>query len=47
LDISEVPLVGRITGPQVLEAIRPHVLAQASLTGLYSLNPALVAAVVE
>jgi Raf kinase inhibitor-like YbhB/YbcL family protein len=29
------------TAPQVLQAIRPHILAQATLTGTYSLNPLL------
>jgi Raf kinase inhibitor-like YbhB/YbcL family protein len=32
---------GNFTALQVLEAIRPHILAQASLTGTYSLNPQL------
>lgn len=30
---------GDFTGPEVLQAIRPHILAQATLTGTYSLNP--------
>ncbi len=44
LDIEKLPLAGKFTGQQVRDAIAGHVLAQASLTGLYSLNPALVAA---
>ncbi|CAN5310810.1 YbhB/YbcL family Raf kinase inhibitor-like protein [soil metagenome] len=31
----------RFTGAEVLAAIRPHVLGQASITGVYTLNPAL------
>lgn len=41
LDIAELPLEGRFTGPDVLAAIQGHVLGQASLTGLYTLNPRL------
>jgi len=41
LDIAAVPVDGNFTGPQVREAIAGHVLAQASLTGLYTLNPAV------
>lgn len=32
---------GNFTALQVLEAIRPHILAQATVTGTYSLNPQL------
>jgi Raf kinase inhibitor-like YbhB/YbcL family protein len=39
LDIGRVPLEGRFTGAQVMEAIEGHVLAKASLTGTYSNNP--------
>ena len=31
----------RLTGQQVREAMQGHILAQASLTGIYSLNPSL------
>jgi Raf kinase inhibitor-like YbhB/YbcL family protein len=41
LDVERLPVEGRFTGPQVREAMRGHVLAEARLTGLYSLNPAL------
>lgn len=41
LDIEKLPLSGKFTGQQVRDAIRGHVLAQASLTGTYTLNPAL------
>lgn len=39
LDIAELPLEGRFTGQDVINAMQGHVLAQASITGLYSLNP--------
>ena len=41
LDIDRCPVDGAFTGAQVREAIAGHVLAQASLTGTYTLNPAL------
>jgi len=41
LDIERLPLEGRFGGPEVRAAIAGHVLAQASLTGTYTLNPAL------
>jgi len=41
LDISRCPLEGRFTGAEVLKAIQGHVLGQASLTGHYTLNPAV------
>jgi hypothetical protein len=43
LDIERCPLDGRFTGQQVREAIRGHVLAEACITGRYSLNPAVKA----
>lgn len=39
LDIARLPVAGKFTGQQVREAIKDHVLAQAQLTGTYSLNP--------
>ena len=42
LDISYVPVEGKFTGQQVLDAIKGHVLDQASITGTYTLNPSLV-----
>jgi Raf kinase inhibitor-like YbhB/YbcL family protein len=39
LDISECPLQGAFGGSEVLEAIGPHILDQASITGTYTLNP--------
>lgn len=44
LDIVELPLEGRFDGTAVRAAIAGHVLAQASITGTCSLNPALNAA---
>ena len=40
LNIETLPLEGKFSGQQVREAMRDHILAQASLTGTYSLNPA-------
>lgn len=42
LDVERCPVDGIFTGPQVLEAMRGHVLAQACLTGLYTLNRRLL-----
>ena len=39
LDVDSLGLQGRFGGPEVLEAIRGHVLASASVTGTYTLNP--------
>lgn len=41
LDIDRLPLQGRFTGADVRKAIEGHVLGQASITGKYTLNPAL------
>ena len=41
LDIARCPVEGVFKGPQVRAAIQGHVLAEATLTGVYSLNPAL------
>lgn len=43
LDIPQVPVEGKFTGPDVLKAMHGHILAQASITGLYTLNPRLLA----
>lgn len=40
-DLVRCPVEGEFTAPQVLAAIQGHVLAEASLTGLYTLNPAV------
>ena len=39
LDIEHLPLTGKFGGAEVRAAMAGHVLAQASLTGTYSLNP--------
>lgn len=39
LDIERCPVSGRFGGADVRAAIRDHVLADASITGLYTLNP--------
>lgn len=41
LDLERVPLDGRFTGAEVRKAIEGHVLASASITGTYTLNPRL------
>lgn len=41
LDIERLPLDGKFTGQQVREAMRGHILAEAHITGRYTLNPAL------
>ena len=39
LDIAQCPLEGGFSGEQALDAICPHILDHASITGTYSLNP--------
>jgi Raf kinase inhibitor-like YbhB/YbcL family protein len=39
LDVARLPVEGAFRGPDVRQAIQRHVLAQASMTGRYSLNP--------
>jgi hypothetical protein len=41
LDVAECPVTGAFGGADVLKAIQGHVLAQASITGTYALNPAV------
>ncbi|MFO7563609.1 MAG: YbhB/YbcL family Raf kinase inhibitor-like protein [Enhygromyxa sp.] len=41
LDVESLGLSGSFTGQQVLEAIKGHVLDQATWVGTYTLNPAL------
>jgi len=43
LDVDECPVQGSFKGPDVLRAIQGHVLGSAVLTGVYSLNPLVVA----
>jgi len=42
LDIDRVPVEGKFSGADVRRAIQGHVLAEARLTGTYTLNPSLV-----
>ena len=39
LDIEKLPLSGRFSGGDVIKAMKGHILDQASMTGVYSLNP--------
>ena len=41
LDVEKLPVQGALRGPDVRAAIERHVLAQAAITGKYSLNPAV------
>lgn len=41
LDVGHLPLDGKFTGQQAREAMRGHVLAEAAIVGLYTLNPEL------
>ena len=41
LDVPACPVDGELTAAAVLAAIRGHVLAQATLTGVYAINPAV------
>ena len=43
LDIEKLPLAGKFGGTEVRAAIAGHILAEASLHGTYTLNPALLA----
>ncbi|MES2148244.1 MAG: YbhB/YbcL family Raf kinase inhibitor-like protein [Pseudomonadota bacterium] len=43
LDIARLPLEGAFTGPQAREAIRGHILDEAQVLGVYSLNPGIAA----
>jgi Raf kinase inhibitor-like YbhB/YbcL family protein len=44
LDLAQLPLQGRFTGADARRVMESHVLAQASITGTYTLNPRLSAA---
>ena len=41
LDVAKLPIEGRFTGAEVRAALKGHVLAEAAITGVYSLNPAI------
>lgn len=38
-DVEHLPVTGNFTGQQVRDALKGHVLAEASITGRYTLNP--------
>ena len=39
LNIASLPLTGAFTGSDALNAMKSHILDQASITGIYNLNP--------
>ena len=41
LDVARLPVAGAFGGADVRKAVQGHVLAQASITGRYALNPAV------
>ncbi|NDY95771.1 YbhB/YbcL family Raf kinase inhibitor-like protein [Wenzhouxiangella limi] len=43
LDVERLELPAEFSAPEVLKAIQGHVLAEASLTGTYTLNPSVKA----
>lgn len=43
LDVERLPIEGKFTGAQARAALHGHILAQARLTGLYTLNPQVAA----
>lgn len=42
LDVDQLNVEGEFTGPEVRDAVKDHVLAEASLTGTYTQNTRLV-----
>jgi Raf kinase inhibitor-like YbhB/YbcL family protein len=43
VDLERLPVTGTFRGAEVVNALRGHVLAEARLTGVYSLNPNVTA----
>ena len=41
LDVERLPVEGKFTGQQARAALEGHILAQAQITGMYTLNPFL------
>ncbi len=39
IDVARLPVEGRFTAADAIEAMKGHVLAEARITGLYTLNP--------
>ena len=44
LDVEKLELDGTFTGQQAMDAMQGHILDQASITGIYTLNPTLAPA---
>jgi phosphatidylethanolamine-binding protein (PEBP) family uncharacterized protein len=47
LDIPSLPLEGRFTGREARMAIRGHILDEARIFGVYSLNPEITATLID
>jgi Raf kinase inhibitor-like YbhB/YbcL family protein len=41
LDVAKLPVEGKFSGQQARDAMRGHILAEAQITGIYTLNPAM------
>jgi phosphatidylethanolamine-binding protein (PEBP) family uncharacterized protein len=41
LDIAKLPLGAAFNGPDARKAMAGHILAQAALKGVYTLNPSI------
>ena len=41
LDIEQLPVEGKFGGQQVRDVMQGHILEEARLTGVYSLNPSV------
>ncbi|HJV84830.1 MAG TPA: YbhB/YbcL family Raf kinase inhibitor-like protein [Noviherbaspirillum sp.] len=44
LDVERLPVEGKFTGQQARDAMRSHILGEAKITGIYTLNPKLASA---
>lgn len=44
LDVERLPVDGKFTGQQVRDAMRGHILGEAKMVGIYTLNPQLAGA---
>jgi phosphatidylethanolamine-binding protein (PEBP) family uncharacterized protein len=47
LDIPRLPLEGRFTGKEARLAISGHILDEARIFGVYSLNPVIAATLID
>ncbi|WP_151638856.1 YbhB/YbcL family Raf kinase inhibitor-like protein [Noviherbaspirillum aerium] len=43
LDVERLPVDGKFTGAQLIEAMQGHILGEAKMTGTYTLNPQVAA----